>query len=96
VRWTTRDRGDAAGGGRGRGGRGGEAGEGGEGGAFGRQAGPGVNVLDQWAPLGNYTVTLDAGGRKLTRNAQIIKMQGWSIGAAPQIIRSLDGRGSSQ
>jgi photosystem II stability/assembly factor-like uncharacterized protein len=93
ARWTTRDRGEASGGGRG--GRGSaETGEGGEGGGFGRQAGPGVNVLDQWAPLGEYTVTLDIAGRRLTRKAQIVKLQGWSIGASPQIIRSLDGRGS--
>jgi hypothetical protein len=91
VRWTTRDRGDEAG--RGRGGRGG-AGGAGEGGS-GRQAGPGVNVLDQWAPLGEYTVALDVGGKKHTRKAQITKMQGWSIGATPQIIKSTGGRGSS-
>jgi len=88
VRWTTRDRGDEAG--RGRGGRGG-AGGAGEGGG-GRQAGPGVNVLDQWAPLGEYTVTLDVGGKKYTRKAQITKMQGWSIGATPQVIKSTGGR----
>jgi hypothetical protein len=87
VRWTTRDRGDEADGGRG--GRGGGAAGG------GRQAGPGVNVLDQWAPLGEYTVTLDVGGKTFTRKAQITKMQGWSIGATPQIIKSTVGRGSS-
>jgi hypothetical protein len=43
--------------------------------------------VDQWAPLGEYTVTLDMGGRKLTQPARITKTQGWSLGAAPQTIR---------
>lgn len=78
--WTTRDRGDADAG------RGG--GRGGAGGGGARQAGPGVNPLDQWAPLGEYTVTLAVGGKTFTQKARIIKMQGWSIGAVPQIIKS--------
>ncbi len=53
----------------------------------GRGAG-GVNIIDQWAPLGEYTVMLEVGGQKLTQKASIIKMQGWSLGPpSPQIIR---------
>jgi hypothetical protein len=81
VVWSTRDRGDE---GRGRGGRGAEGGAGG-----GRQAGPGVDPLAQWAPLGEYTVTLDVAGKTFTQKAFITKMQGWSIGATPQVIKSL-------
>jgi hypothetical protein len=40
-----------------------------------------------WAPLGEYTVTLDIDGKQLTQKARIAKTQGWSIGAVPQIIR---------
>jgi hypothetical protein len=55
----------------------------------GRGAGGGAmaNPLDQWAPLGEYTVTLELGEKKLTQKAQIAKMQGWSLGPSPQIIR---------
>jgi photosystem II stability/assembly factor-like uncharacterized protein len=52
----------------------------------GRGAGTG-NVLDRLAPLGEYTVTLELDGSKLTQNASITKTQGWSIGPLPQIIR---------
>jgi hypothetical protein len=45
------------------------------------------NVVDQLAPLGEYTVTLDAGSTKLTQKAQVTKTQGWSLGVAPQVIR---------
>jgi hypothetical protein len=48
-----------------------------------------VNPLDQWAPLGDYTITVEVAGQKLTQTAQIAKTQGWSIGGAPQIIRQL-------
>jgi hypothetical protein len=56
----------------------------------GRGAGGGsaaANPLDQWAPLGEYTVTLELGEKKLTQKARIAKMQGWSLGPSPQIIR---------
>jgi hypothetical protein len=54
----------------------------------GRGAGPAVgNPLDQWMPLGEYIVTLEVGGTKLTQRARIAKTQGWSIGPSPQIIR---------
>jgi hypothetical protein len=80
VVWSTRDRGDEARGGRG----GGQGGEGGGGRGF---TAPGADPLAPWAPLGEYTVTLDVGGRKLTQKASITKMQGWSIGAVPVVIR---------
>jgi photosystem II stability/assembly factor-like uncharacterized protein len=75
--WSTRDRGDAD-----RGGRGG-------GGGNRQQAGPGVDPLSQWAPLGEYTVRLQIAGKTFTQKASITKLQGWSIGAAPQVIKAL-------
>ena len=64
-----------AGGGRGRGAGGGGAAPG------------GANPLDQWMPLGDYTVTLEVGTTKLTQPARIVRTQGWSLGAVPQIVR---------
>jgi hypothetical protein len=91
VLWSTRlgggggGRGGRAGGG---GGAGGAApGAGGGGGGGGGRAGASGTVLDQLAPLGEYTVTLDVGGRKFTQKAVIAKTQGWTIGPVPQIIR---------
>jgi len=49
--------------------------------------GGGGNILDGWAPLGEYTVTLELGGKKFTQSARITKMQGWSLGPVPQIIK---------
>jgi hypothetical protein len=72
VVWSTRLGG-------GRGGRGG--------GAPGGGAPASANPIDQWAPLGDYTVTLEAGGRTLTAPARITKTQGWSFGPTPQVIR---------
>jgi photosystem II stability/assembly factor-like uncharacterized protein len=72
VMWSTRNQGA---------GRGGRAGGGGGGGRGGGTA------LEQLAPLGEYTVTLDAGGRKLTQKAHITKTIGWTLGPAPQLIR---------
>jgi len=43
--------------------------------------------LAQWAPPGEYTVTLEVGGKKLTGKARITKSIGWSIGPFPVIIR---------
>jgi photosystem II stability/assembly factor-like uncharacterized protein len=80
--WSTRDRGDAD--------KSPRAG-GGEGGGGARPAGPGVDPLTLWAPLGEYTVVLEVGGKTLTQKAHITKMQGWSIGAAPQVIKALPG-----
>jgi hypothetical protein len=41
--------------------------------------------LDQWLPLGDYTVTLEVAGQKRTQTARIAHLQGWSIGGQPQI-----------
>jgi hypothetical protein len=38
-------------------------------------------------PLGDYTVTVETGGTKLTGPAKIAKTQGWSLGLTPQVIR---------
>jgi hypothetical protein len=74
VRWDTRLGGRGGGPGGGAAGRGGGATRGGAG-------------LDQLAPLGEYTVTLDIAGKKFTQKAKIAKTQGWPTGAVPQIIR---------
>ena len=46
-----------------------------------------ANPLDQWVPLGTYTVTLDVGGKTLIQTGQITHTQGWSLAPSPQIIR---------
>lgn len=74
VLWNMRAGGSGAGG---RGGAGAGAG----------QARGSVNPLDQWLPLGDYTVTLEVSGKKLTQTARIAHTQGWSIGGEPVIIR---------
>ena len=43
--------------------------------------------LDQLAPLGEYTITLEIGGKTLTQKARITKTQGWPLGLTPQVIR---------
>jgi photosystem II stability/assembly factor-like uncharacterized protein len=48
---------------------------------------PGANALDQLMPLGDYTVTLSVAGQTVTTKGAIVKTQGWSIGASPQVIR---------
>jgi hypothetical protein len=48
--------------------------------------GPGYSP-ELWAPLGDYLVTLDIGGQKLTQAARITKTQSWSLNKEPQIIR---------
>ncbi|HEX6464221.1 MAG TPA: hypothetical protein VFZ98_07210, partial [Vicinamibacterales bacterium] len=45
------------------------------------------DVLAQLAPLGEYTVTLEAGSAKLTQKARVTRTQGWSLAPSPQIIR---------
>jgi hypothetical protein len=55
-------------------------------GGGGRGRGPGYSP-ELWVPLGDYVVALEVGGQKLTQGARITKTQGWSVGAAPQIIR---------
>lgn len=67
----------------GRGGRGRGAG----GGRGTGRGGRGANPIDQWAPIGQYTITLEVDGRTLTEKAEIAKTQGWPLGLTPQIIR---------
>src|SRR5262249_30843846 len=50
-------------------------------------AAPGTTALDQLMPLGDYVVTLTVAGQTQTARGSIVKTQGWSIGAAPQVIR---------
>ncbi len=45
------------------------------------------NGLDGLAPLGNYTVTLELGDVKLTKQGRVAATQGWRIGAVPEVIR---------
>src|SRR5205807_675236 len=52
----------------------------------GGRGGPGY-APDVWVPLGDYTVTLETGGQKLTEPASIVRTQGWSVGTSSQIIR---------
>ena len=47
----------------------------------------GPPVVDLLLPLGEYRVTVDAGGTSLTGVGRIVKTQGWSIGLTPQVIR---------
>jgi photosystem II stability/assembly factor-like uncharacterized protein len=44
---------------------------------------------EQWVPLGDYVVTLEVKGRKLTQTGRITKTQGWSVGTSfPTVIRN--------
>jgi photosystem II stability/assembly factor-like uncharacterized protein len=61
---------------------GGRGARGGGGGGRGRG-----NALEQLVPLGDYTVTLDAGGAKQTATAKITKTTGWSLAPSPSVIR---------
>jgi hypothetical protein len=45
------------------------------------------SVIEQLAPLGDYTVTLQSGTTKLTRPARVTATQGWRIGPVPEVIR---------
>ena len=60
----------------------------------GRGAAPGPgggrgrgNAVEQLAPLGEYTITLDLGASKLTQKARVTKTQGWSLAPSPRMIR---------
>jgi photosystem II stability/assembly factor-like uncharacterized protein len=53
----------------------------------GGRGGPRGNVVDQLAPLGEYTVTLEVGGKRLAQKAQVTRTQGWSLGVPAQVIR---------
>jgi photosystem II stability/assembly factor-like uncharacterized protein len=62
----------------------------GDGRGRGRSPSPGRGgppIVDLLAPLGDYTVTLEVAGRRLTRPAKIAKTQGWTLGGGPVIIR---------
>jgi hypothetical protein len=56
-------------------------------GAGGRGGRGGPPIVDLLMPLGDYTVTVETGGTKLTGPAKIAKTQGWSLGLTPQVIR---------
>ena len=43
--------------------------------------------LDEWMPLGDYEVTLEVAGERLTQRATIAKTQGWTLGPTPVVIR---------
>lgn len=45
------------------------------------------NAVEQLAPLGEYTVTLDTGSAKLVQKARVTQTQGWSLAPTPSIIR---------
>ena len=55
----------------------------------GRGGGRGAagTVLDQLMPLGKYVVTLRVGGVERSQPAEIVKTQGWPVGAAASVIR---------
>jgi hypothetical protein len=38
-------------------------------------------------PLGEYTITLEVGDKRLTTKGRISATQGWSLGTSPEIIR---------
>jgi photosystem II stability/assembly factor-like uncharacterized protein len=48
---------------------------------------PGTTGIDQFLPLGDYAVTVSVGALTQKARGSIVKTQGWSIGAAPQVIR---------
>src|SRR4029079_6980756 len=56
----------------------------GAGGPAGRGRG---NAVEQLAPLGEYTITLDVGTARMTQRARVTKTQGWSLAPSPQVIR---------
>ena len=46
------------------------------------------DVLDQWVGPGEYVVVLQVGDKKWTQKTRVSKTVGWSVGPAPQVIRS--------
>jgi hypothetical protein len=44
-------------------------------------------VIDQLLPLGRYTLNLQAGNRKLSQRVDIVKTQGWPLGAKASTLR---------
>ena len=63
------------------------SGRGGAGGPGGGRGAPGT-VVDQLLPLGRYTLTLQAGDRKLSQRVDIVKTQGWPLGAKASTVRT--------
>ena len=70
-----------------------------------RQAGPGVDALAQWAPLGDYTVTLDVGGQDVDaegadhEDAGLVDRRGAAghqVDPARRRRRSSNGRGRAR
>jgi hypothetical protein len=57
----------------------------GPGGGFG--GGGGGGPLDRLVPPGEYRVTLEVGGDRLTQTATVTGTQGWSLGPFPRVIR---------
>jgi len=55
------------------------------GGAGGR--GAAGTVVDQLLPLGRYTVTLQAGSQRLSQRLDIVRTQGWPLGAKSTTLR---------
>ena len=49
--------------------------------------GAGRGGIDQLMPLGEYTITLTAGGRTLSTKGQIVHTQGWPLGTPSSVIR---------
>jgi len=47
----------------------------------------GLRGGSRWAEPGEYVVTLEAGGKKLTKKAVIRGRQGWTVGAVPVVIK---------
>jgi len=45
-----------------------------------------------WVDPGEYVVTLEAAGRKLTKKALIRYRQGWTVGAVPGVVQKWPGR----
>jgi hypothetical protein len=78
VMWSMRPGGGARGAGR----------PGGAGAGTGGGAGRGGDPLDQFVPLGEYTVTLEVGGTKQSQKAQITHTMGWTLSTStPYVIR---------
>jgi len=44
-------------------------------------------ALDRLAPLGEYNVTLEVGGKRISQEARVTATQGWRIGPVPERIR---------
>lgn len=45
------------------------------------------DILEQWVPPGDYLITLEAGGKKITKTARIKGTSGWKVGPTSVPIR---------